>query len=448
MQSASRIAVNRRLMPMQHIVVCAYGLLLAVAVGREQWLLVPPILLFPLVILRPIECSLGLFAALVPFDTMATLSRSPGGPGTGITWYLGAGAGVALIVAGLVGNRFVWPQKGAAYWAALIAWGTVTAAWAADSRTALERVPTAFALLLLYLAAVSVRISRRELLGIAVLTVAGGSVAAAYTAILYHHGVSWAGGRASLVAQGHLTDPNVLAASQLLPFSLTLSGLFNARSSHQRVLHLVAFGLITYGLLLEMSRGALIAAGVSALVLIWRYRPPLRVLGWLSPVAILAITVPSTFYARMETGLSSRASGRFDIWSTAFPMLRDWWYRGAGFDNFAVVYVKHAGNATFFGGYQNQAHELFLSVAVELGVIGLFLLLAAIGSQLRSASEFMSVRGQRSFPIAIACEAACWGMLVMSLSLDTLWLKSFWLSWILLAVAVRTCRNEQFVALS
>jgi hypothetical protein len=53
------------------------------------------------------------------------------------------------------------------------------------------------------------------------------------------------------------------------------------------------------------------------------------------------------------------------------------------------------------------------------------------------------MRGTAVFAPAVACEAACWGMLVMGFSLGVLWLKAFWFSFALLSIAVRIGRERQ-----
>src|SRR5438093_5540689 len=121
--STTRVASSRPSppVPTQWTLACVcYGLALALTVAREQWLLAAAVFVFPIVMLRPVECSLGLFAALLPFDTIAALSHKSGGPGTGINWYVGAAAGAALLAAGLAGGRLGSPPKAALYWGALV----------------------------------------------------------------------------------------------------------------------------------------------------------------------------------------------------------------------------------------------------------------------------------------------------------------------------------------
>jgi hypothetical protein len=95
--------------------------------------------------------------------------------------------------------------------------------------------------------------------------------------------------------------------------------------------------------------------------------------------------------------------------------------------------------------YTWVAHNIYLEVAVEMGIVGLVLLLTALISQLRAAS-----RCRKNLPasagVIVAYEAACYAIMVSAFFIGVLWEKWFWLAWILLAVAVRTAQTEQPVA--
>jgi O-antigen ligase len=80
---------------------------------------------------------------------------------------------------------------------------------------------------------------------------------------------------------------------------------------------------------------------------------------------------------------------------------------------------------------------------VEAGIIGLALMLAALGSHLLAAS---SARKADGGGVALsAVEAGCVGTLVLNLFGDGIWDKMFWLSWILLIWAIH-CARESAVA--
>jgi O-antigen ligase len=93
--------------------------------------------------------------------------------------------------------------------------------------------------------------------------------------------------------------------------------------------------------------------------------------------------------------------------------------------------------------YVWAAHNIYLEVAVELGIVGLVLLLTAMVSQLRAASRCRKNVADNLGGTIVAYEAACYAILVSAFFIGVLWEKWFWLAWILLAVAVRTAGAEQ-----
>jgi len=164
--------------------------LLAAAIAQEQWLYAAALASLSLVLLRPVELSLGVFAFLVPFETIAATNRTAG-PGSTLNWFVGAAAGLLLIGTGLVEVRFERPPKAALWWGGLLIWGLFTTLWAVNPAVVLQRAPTALGLFLLYAAAVCLRVSKRELFWVIMLTILGGLTAAGYAAWQFYHGVGY-----------------------------------------------------------------------------------------------------------------------------------------------------------------------------------------------------------------------------------------------------------------
>ena len=396
------------------------------AIATENWVALLIAGAVPLVILAPVQASLGIFAFLVPFDSVFIVSES----GTTLNWFIGASAAAVLLFTALVQGRLQAPPRAALLWCSLVIWCLASTAWAMDADTALQRVPTAVSLLLVYLVAVSFRITLRELQWVAGMALLGGVAAAA---CLIFQGFSTAAtSRLSLGTAG----PNLYAATMLLPSALALSGILLLRSRTLQIALALVICVITSSVFLSMSRGGLIALATVVLVFIIRYR------NWrlLFLVALLFIplwVMPTLFFHRMEQGLYNRGTGRFDIWVVGWAILRDHGLLGVGLDNFRVAYTRYSGVAPIFRGYSKVAHNVPLQVVAEMGVVGLALFVAACREQLRSVFSAMRRVGALAKPTLVAYEAACWGVLVMGLSLDIMWRKAFWLVWILSALAVR-----------
>ncbi len=133
------------------------------AIVQENWVLIIVAAIVPLVILWPVQMSLGIFAFLVPFDSVAILGDKA--TGTTLNWVIGAVSAAILLGIGIVNRRLERPPRAALWWILFMTWSTATVLWAVEPDKALQRLPTAFALLLLYVVAVSFRMSRNELGG-------------------------------------------------------------------------------------------------------------------------------------------------------------------------------------------------------------------------------------------------------------------------------------------
>ncbi len=421
----------------QSLLVIGYAVIVSIVISREKWLYSVAIAVIPFVLLWPVEMSLGIFAMLIPFDSIFAFGGGAG-PGSTLNWYLGATAGLVLLGTGLLTKRLRLPPRAALWWGLLMLWGAATVLWALDPQMALGRLPTASAVFLLYLAAVSLRIYKEELSRISLFVIVGGVAGALYASFQFEHGIG-VGERASLLVDTRATNPNEFAASLILPLALAIGGFLSCRNYFRKAAWMAAVGVIGVGLCLSMSRGALIALLIMMLAYLCRCPSSFRILlavAALSATLVVALPALST---RVNNSLSSRGEGRFDIWQVGSVAMRHYGIVGAGLDNFPRAYDKYVRtrSATVFRGYNRQPHNLFLGIAVELGLVGFVMLIGALQSQLRAALAIKTAAEGAPCSATVAYEAGCCGMLAMGLSLDNLWLKAFWISWILLAIAVR-----------
>jgi len=382
-------------------------------------------LLFCAVLARwPVQVALGTFALLLPFDSVSAIGGEASG--AALTRYVGAFAGLVLLVVGLISKRLSLPCRAALWWSLFVLWGVATLGWAANSQFVLERLPTAISLLLLYLLATAFRINQKEMWVVLVATVIGGCVAAGMSTHEFYSGTFYLQStRSSLMVGNRDTDPNQFGASLLLPLSLAIGAIVQARNRLLRVCATAAIAILSLALLLSMSRGALVAALTVVIVYIARFGLSRRIVLAIVLAAALLLLMPQTFFSRL--GLSDRGAGRVDIWAASMDLVPRYGLFGAGWNNFIVAYSGIAGHAPSFRGYTRGSHSIYVGMLIEVGGIGLTFLLLAFRSQLREG------RSRELVPYA----AACWGMIVMGITLDIVWRKSFWFSWIILAMAVR-----------
>ena len=408
-------------------------------IASEKWLLVVSVLGLFLLLVRPIEVALGLYALLIPFESMTAMGNSTG-PTDTLLRYVGVIAILTILGFGWLAERITTPPKPALFWSLFILWVAVSSQWAIDPKLALLRLPTSLALWLLYLAMVSVRVKAKEFSWITRLTMLGGCGAALYSAYAFFSTGS-AIDRASIGQGSTQEDPNFFAATLLLPLSLVWGEAFSERSWWRRALFLTGSGTIGIAVFLTMSRGALAAVTTIAFVFLLRLRLSWRLLLAVAVLGASLLFMPRLFFERMQDASSSRISGRQDIWVVGLHSLKSYGAFGAGADNFSRAYQRYEGTASFFPGDQRDAHNIYLSIAVEFGILGSLFLFKAVRSHLQAFP-----RPNGKVPTSarlVAFEAACWGMLVAGCSLDLLWRKAFWFVWALSAMAIHVEREKQ-----
>jgi O-antigen ligase len=417
------------------VTACYLGWMIAL----ENWLFVVGLCALLLLLVRPIEVALGLYAFLIPFESMTTVGNDTGASVT-LLRYVGLLALFVTLGVGWLRERIIRPPRTALFWSLFVLWGGVSTLWAIDQEWALRRLPTALGLWLLYMAIVSVRLTAKEFSCITLLTILGGLGASMYSAYMFF-GTGRAIGRVSLAEGSTLSDPNFFAVTLLLPLSLSFGGVLSSRTWLRRGFFLAGTGVIALAVFLTMSRGALAAVAAITVVFLLRLR-----LNWrlLIPVAIAGaglLFMPMLFFERMQEASTSRLVGRQDIWQVGIHSLKSYGAFGAGLENFQHAFQRYAGTSRFSVGDQRDSHNIYLCVSVELGILGMLFLFLAVRSHLRAFPR--PTENILTSAKLVAFEAACWGMLVMGLTLDLLWRKAFWFVWALSVVAMNDQQEKE-----
>jgi O-antigen ligase len=393
---------------------------------RRKWLAFGALVmvaLVPAVVRWPVVSTFGLFAFLATsFDAAGPLL-----PGASLSKPFGVLAGAVLLGAGLVERRLGRPPTAALWWGAFMLWVTLTAMWAMNLEQVLQVLPNAVSLVVLYFAAVCFRPSRRELYCVCALTVLGGVLA---SALAYFFGLdemaTGTAARGRLVLNDADSNPNTLGRILILPLALAIAGFVGGRGMIQRALAVGCGAFIGLGIFVSMSRGAVVAMIATLLVFLYRVRALWHIVPIVALLVVVSTLAPARFYERIDAVISGQddtGAGRTEIWRKGLQGFERFGVLGAGLNNFSRVHQD--GRA---------AHNIFLMTLIESGVPGLAMMLAAIASGLLAVRRARSA-GHRSV-ILSALEAACIGTLMSGMFADTLWRKSFWLAWILLAWAM------------
>jgi O-antigen ligase len=424
------------------LLLAAIALVVGITVAEGKWAYLPAFALLPLLLLWPVETSLGAFVLLLPFDSVAGIY---GEGSRTLLWFAGGLAACTLLLVGLVSKRLDRPARPAYWWLAFFLWGAASLLWAYSPEHAFKMFPTAAALIMFYLVAACFRVRARELNRIVLLLILGSCAAAVITLYQFHNGQYFTNTvmRASLIVGGSETNPNVLALSFVLPIGLAMARFLTVRRWLHKALLLAAITLSALALLVTMSRGGLLALAVLLLVFFLRLHVSRKLLFSVAGLMLgLTFLMPKVFFHRLGNMESSGGSGRIYIWKAGFEAFKHSPVMGAGLNNFPAVYDRYAGYAApIFNGFGRDPHNIYLGMAVDGGLIGLALFLMVVDSQRRTIAQCRKIAGA-SRNLLIACEGALWGTLAFAMTGNILWNKVFWLLWILLALTIRVVQND------
>ena len=420
------------------------AIIVGVSIASTNWILIVGLGILPILLLRPRELSLGCYVFLLPFDSITKVG--PGGQT--LTTIAGAAVAAVWLSTGLLKRDLRRPPRQALWWTLFVSWGAVTVLWAIEPQPAAIRLSTAVSLLAVFLVVLSTNISRDELRNIALFVVAGACAAALFTSYQFYRGVDYHGAiRGSLMVGGTGADPNYFAASLLLPLSLAVNGFLTPRKWLARTAWLGATVIIAFGILVTMSRGALVA--VTAMIFFYMYTRQVSrrlVIPLVGIFVALAFALPGNFLTRLESAGETGGAGRTVVWQGGLVAFTHYPLVGSGLNTFSDAYQKYLGGAPIYHGILvSGAHNSYLETAVELGTIGFLLVMTAFVTQLLAASRLRKLVPHQVASTIIAYEAGCYAILVAAFFIGVFWEKWFWMAWMLLALAVRTSEPDSVV---
>jgi len=261
-------------------------------------------------------------------------------------------------------------------------------------------------------------------------------------------------------------NPNQLGAYLSVAMVFAAAFFANRRSpAIARWAALVAAGLAAVSLFLTLSRGALLGLGVALLV------APLAV-GRGRRAAALALVVltiagattwfvavaPASAVNRITHPAYGGGAGREDLWRVGWRMVDNHPILGVGAGNFSVAsihYLLRPGatqrDKYIVGPSKEPAHNIYLTVLAELGVVGLALFIVILVACLRSvilAARAFAARGDPTMELlARALFIGLVGLLVTEFFSTALYSKQLWFLLAacpaLLALAQRSLPGER-----
>jgi hypothetical protein len=411
---------------------------------------------------RPGRTILPLYAGLVPIGSTFKLSLPFPSPFNTLSSVAGMVLVAACLMHILLYRRALVPRLPVAAWLLFLAWTSVTLFWSLDAGASVSQLAIAVPLVMMVVVIGLFPVDEVDLDVLRVTVIAGGAIVGLYAVYLVatgksfaSHGVSERFALTSSTSQE--TNPNILAASLMLPLAMAVECVVlpGRRWLGRRGWRMVGSGtglLILAAVVFTGSRGGLIAAFATiAVALVVAQRIPMAaaavrgvlILGVViimlvvATIGVIAVRNPTGTVAQTVAGdavgrlTNESSSGRTEIWQTGLIACRTYCAWGVGIGNFATVYgAIHPFSAVEKNvGGNRPAHDVYLSVAVETGLLGLSLLALAL------LAEWMSLSMRALQNVAVGLKAAIAGLLVSSIFLSAIWFKYFWLIFCVIRVA-------------
>jgi O-antigen ligase len=374
---------------------------------------------------RPFLFPYGLYVLLVPFDNMLLI------PGAGtLTKLLGMISIACIVVMVLRKKKISRPPLAVAFGLAYLAWDVCSLMWAPDLPAGFLDATTMCSLVIMYALLAVAPVSERDLRLICALLVLGGVAASLYGMALLHGSAGTAGdyGRLMIDVDNRRIDPNHFANSLLAPLALAVVGLLHARRPATLLVSAVSVAILAAGIAITLSREALLAVALIALVLILFSKR--RVVGFAIAIPLLAavpVFIPS-IGARMVEAASTGGAGRGFIWHVVWRAVQQhplfgWGVGGAleAYDrNYLAVYQLGSTQ-----GWTRPPHNTPLHMLVDLGVVGLVLVVAAYLTTFRQFSGIG--RADRLYDLRVALTAGLIALGFISLFIDVANYKYLWI---------------------
>ncbi len=392
-----------------------------------------------------------LTAGLIVFALLAYFALTPGAVGSFISAQAAslvlALSWLARIATRATPTDHFWSRHPAITWLAVafLAWVAVSSLWAENvGDTSAVLLKYGLDALLFVIVFEAVRTSA-HVKGLLAALVAGGTVAAAYGIVASPDLSSLSGSPTAATdldrLGGTIADPNLLAAVLVVAFVLAVALTATVRSPAARSALIGAAGLALLSVFLTASRGGLVGliAALGTGIVLARGRRAAAIGG-----ALVVVAASVLYVGLFDPGVAHRYStadggnGRTDLWKVGWRMAEANPVRGVGAGNFrdsSAHYVLAEPGAiedsAFIIDQPRFAHNVYLEVLAELGVVGLALFLAlvgaAIGTGVQAARRFARVGDADMELLSRAVVVALVALLAMDFFLSDQFSKQLWL---------------------
>jgi len=421
------------------------AILTGIFIVYDKWVYLG-ILLIPFLVYfcieKPFIFPFGIYAFALPLDSIFVLSGS--GTGQNITKYLALLIIAVLILKGVFERKLKQPDNTTALlWTLFILWGVVSFIWAIHPETVFASIRNPVGLLILYLVVSSYKIQRDEYETLKWFIVGGGILAGVFS--LYNYQIFYSDSeiidRVGITIGEQSIGVNTLAYSMILPFAVCIEKILEQRQKVTKVVLGTGLAIILFSIVITGCRGAMLGVATIAAINYFSVKRKVSYIVLLIAIGlILTPFIPDFFFERWEKAGDTGGAGRLDIWYVGLDALfNKYLLIGAGLGNFPMAFDEFGRNSPDYLGFGRAAHNTFLEIIVELGVIGISLMVLAmwksyqnIQSQLKNTYDANSIMLKATF----------WGFIVGSFTADNAWDKSLWLLFMMMSMYRNSLRIQ------
>lgn len=330
----------------------------------------------------------GLYAAIIPMNMIMNYS----GAAT-VNKQLGIVAAAAMIVIMFFHHSLRYFRN--PNWGLLVftCYAVFSFAWSVDYHKTMSSLTTLLSLILIYVVGKMRKFNTKELTVICLFMIGTASALPFFLGI--NTAISYS--RATLVNENGAADQNGLACNLVFVAILALERFFHTDKKPLKYAFAAAIGLIVITVFMTGSRGALVALGLATLYYLTKTFPELKKRKSFWGTVLLIIIAFALLYYYLDNNLNAaivrrlslatilrdKGSGRLDIWKNIFKILWDDPARalfGWGYGTQKTVYAKYYGT-------EAAAHNAFLQMWIDVGLIGLIAFLVGMAKFWKEANR-------------------------------------------------------------
>lgn len=405
--------------------------------------LVPLVVAFVIACIRdPLRFALPTYAVMIPFSSLLAVGPGPFGS---LSSLLGLLLGISLVVQ-LTLVRRGSPHLPAAVpvWLAYLALSGFSLFWSIAPRATITDFMVLASQVLLFAALAVTRFDQVSLRRFGTALVVGGVLVVLYglAQLTFLGGLPAPDGRAARFGND-LLGANNQAAALLLPLAIAAGRALSGRT-RSRAVHGAAVLLLLFGVLMTGSRGGLLATvvvlGVGLLLAQARRATKVTLVAAAAVLLAVVLVVAPGGVGQRQLKEGANSSGRTDIWAVGLYACQLYCLTGAGGGAFPTVYHEELESVPDARvqerGSSFEPHNIFLLAIIEVGVLGLLLIVVGLGSALVGALRLPA--GMRGPPAA-----ALIGTVVSSFFLSNLEFKFFWAVLAYVAISETVAADER-----